>query len=165
MPGPLLQIFQFSSSNNRYQELLLKLWILDGGNRTEHNQRVVEDCDVVIFSVKPQTVKDVVLQLRPQLQKKLLVFVSAGTKLKDLPEWAGHGRFIKVMPNTPAAVGVAASVVSLGAAATEEHGELISRLVGAIGKVWRADEKLFDAITGIKANLTPMLDSNRISEL
>ncbi|GAB4843917.1 hypothetical protein Ancab_013881 [Ancistrocladus abbreviatus] len=118
----------------------------------EHNQRVVEDCDVVIFSVKPQIVKDVVLQLRPQLQKKLLVSVAAGTKLKDLQEWAGHGRFIRVMPNTPAAVGVAASVVSLGAAATEEDGELISRLFGAIGKVWRADEKLFDAITGLSGS-------------
>ncbi|PKI32600.1 hypothetical protein CRG98_046997, partial [Punica granatum] len=74
------------------------------------NQAVVKDSDVVIFSVKPQVVKDVILQLKPQLSKKqLLVSVVAGIKLKDLQEWAGHERFIRVMPNTPSAVGEAAS--------------------------------------------------------
>ncbi|KAH7557164.1 hypothetical protein JRO89_XS11G0064400 [Xanthoceras sorbifolium] len=116
-----------------------------------HNNAVVEDSDVVILSVKPQVVKDVVLQLKPQFsKKKLLVSVAAGVKLKDLQEWAGHSRFIRVMPNTPSAVGEAATVMSLGGTATAEDGELIAKLFGSIGKVWRADEKLFDAITGLR---------------
>ncbi|KAL0428483.1 UNVERIFIED_CONTAM: Pyrroline-5-carboxylate reductase [Sesamum latifolium] len=141
----------------------------------DENSQVVQESDVVVFSVKPQSwcslpgscgicsvillmlskhiVKDVVLQLRPLLsEKKLLVSVAAGVKLKDLQEWAGHSRFIRVMPNTPAAVGVAASVIGLGAAATKDDGELISKLFGAIGKVWTADEKLFDAITGLSGS-------------
>ncbi|KAJ4977946.1 hypothetical protein NE237_008726 [Protea cynaroides] len=74
------------------------------------NKEVVEDSNVIIFSVKPQVVKDVVLQLKPVLsKKKLLVSIAAGTNLSELQEWAGHGRFIRVMPNTPAAVGEAAS--------------------------------------------------------
>ncbi|GFP92901.1 pyrroline-5-carboxylate reductase [Phtheirospermum japonicum] len=100
------------------------------------NIEVVKESDVVVFSVKPQVVKDVLLQLKPHFsEKQLLVSVAAGVKLKDLQEWAGHDRFIRVMPNTPAAVGVAASVISLGSAATKEDGELISKLFGAIGKV------------------------------
>lgn len=119
----------------------------------DHNHQVIEDSDVVVFSVKPQIVKDVVLQLRPLLsEKQLLVSVGAGVKLKDLQEWAGHGRFIRVMPNTPAAVGQAASVMCLGGSAREEDGERIAKLFGAIGKVWRADEKYFDAITGLSGS-------------
>ncbi|KAK4432077.1 Pyrroline-5-carboxylate reductase [Sesamum alatum] len=119
----------------------------------DENSQVVQESDVVVFSVKPQVVKDVVQQLRPLLsEKQLLVSVAAGVKLKDLQEWAGHSRFIRVMPNTPAAIGVAASVISLGAAATKDDGELISKLFGAIGKVWTADEKLFDAITGLSGS-------------
>ncbi|KAL8095296.1 pyrroline-5-carboxylate reductase [Apium graveolens] len=119
----------------------------------DNNDQVVEDSDVVILSVKPQVVKGVVLQLKPKLSKKqLLVSVVAGVKLKDLQEWSGHDRFIRVMPNTPAAVGKAASVMSLGTAATEEDAELISKLFGAIGKIWKADEKLFDAITGLSGS-------------
>ncbi|KAK6127260.1 hypothetical protein DH2020_038986 [Rehmannia glutinosa] len=138
-----------------------------------HNIEVVKESDVVIFSVKPQVVKDVILQLKPLLsEKQLLVSVVAGVKLKDLQvrsveffpysvhlymsitveEWAGHSRFIRVMPNTPAAVGVAASVISLGTAATKDDGELIANLFGAIGKVWTANEKLFDAITGLSGS-------------
>ncbi|KAM7524451.1 hypothetical protein LguiA_014353 [Lonicera macranthoides] len=118
-----------------------------------HNNQVVADSDVVIFSVKPQIVKEVILQLRPLLsEKQLLVSVVAGVKLKDLQEWAGHSRFIRVMPNTPAAVGNAASVMTLGASATEEDGKLIADLFGAVGKIWKADEKLFDAVTGLSAS-------------
>ncbi|KAK6127309.1 hypothetical protein DH2020_038972 [Rehmannia glutinosa] len=93
------------------------------------------------------------IELKPLLsEKQLLVSVVAGVKLKDLQEWAGHSRFIRVMPNTPAAVGVAASVISLGTAATKDDGELIANLFGAIGKVWTANEKLFDAITGLSGS-------------
>ncbi|KAL9232666.1 hypothetical protein vseg_007748 [Gypsophila vaccaria] len=119
----------------------------------DNNFDVVIDSDIVVLSVKPQVVKDVVLKLKPHLSKnQLLVSVVAGTKLIDLQEWAGHSRFIRVMPNTPAAVGMAASVISLGGTATEEDGNLIEKLFGAIGKVWRADEKLFDAITGLSGS-------------
>ncbi|KAL3625571.1 hypothetical protein CASFOL_031025 [Castilleja foliolosa] len=117
------------------------------------NIEVVKESDVVVFSVKPQVVKDVLLELKPHLsEKQLLVSVAAGVKLKDLQEWAGHDRFIRVMPNTPAAVGMAASVICLGSAATKDDGELISKLFGAIGKVWTADEKLLDAVTGLSGS-------------
>ncbi|KAK4710633.1 hypothetical protein R3W88_005146 [Solanum pinnatisectum] len=119
----------------------------------DNNTQVVEDSDVIIFSVKPQVVKNAVSQLKPILsEKQLLVSVAAGVKLKDLQEWAGQGRFIRVMPNTPSAVGEAATVITLGEKATTEDGELISQLFGAIGKVWKADEKLFDAVTGLSGS-------------
>ena len=119
----------------------------------DNNSQVVEDSDVIIFSVKPQVVKNVVSELKPILsEKKLLVSVAAGIKLKDLQEWAGQGRFIRVMPNTPSAVGEASTVITLGEKATTEDGELISQLFGAIGKVWKADEKLFDAVTGLSGS-------------
>ncbi|PWA49536.1 6-phosphogluconate dehydrogenase, C-terminal-like protein [Artemisia annua] len=124
-----------------------------GVDVAETNNQVVETSDVVIFSVKPQVVKDAILQLRPVLsEKKLLVSVVAGVKLKDLQEWAGHDRFIRVMPNTPSAVGQGASVMSLGAGATQEDGEIIAKLFGAVGKTWKADEKLFDAVTGLSGS-------------
>lgn len=40
--------------------------------------------------------------------------------------------------------------MSLGVTATEEDGNLISKLFGSIGKIWKADEKFFDAITGLR---------------
>lgn len=42
------------------------------------------------------------------------------------------------------------TVMSLGAAATEEDGNIIGKLFGSIGKIWRAEEKYFDGITGLR---------------
>ncbi|KAM4079965.1 hypothetical protein ACB094_09G155500 [Castanea mollissima] len=117
------------------------------------NDDVIEESDVLIFAVKPQAVKKVVSQVKPLLsKKKLLVSVAAGIKLKDLEEWAGQSRFIRVMPNTPSAVGEAASVMSLGGSATEEDADIIAKLFGSVGKIWRGDEKLFDAVTGLSGS-------------
>ncbi len=41
-------------------------------------------------------------------------------------------------------------VISLGGSATKEDGDLIAKLFGSVGKMWRADEKLFEAITGLR---------------
>ncbi|XP_058107047.1 pyrroline-5-carboxylate reductase isoform X2 [Magnolia sinica] len=67
-------------------------------------------------------------------------------------EWAGHGRLIRVMPNTPSAVGEAATVMSSGEMATKEDEKLVECIFGAIGKIWRADEKFFDAVTGLSGS-------------
>ncbi|MBA0789887.1 hypothetical protein Gohar_014569 [Gossypium harknessii] len=42
--------------------------------------------------------------------------------------------------------------MSLGGAATEQDGELVGKLFGAVGKTWKADEKLFDAVTGLSGS-------------
>ncbi|XXG49731.1 hypothetical protein AAC387_Pa02g3825 [Persea americana] len=118
-----------------------------------HNTKVVEASDVIILSVKPQVVKEVLLELSPLLSEdKLLVSVAAGIKLKDLQEWAGHGRLIRVIPNTPSAVGEAASVMTLGEKASKEDEKRIASLFGAIGKIWIANEKCFDAVTGLSGS-------------
>ncbi|KAJ0978861.1 hypothetical protein J5N97_014335 [Dioscorea zingiberensis] len=119
----------------------------------ETNQQVVDDSDIVILSVKPQVVKEVLLELRPFFsEEKVLVSIAAGIKLHDLQEWSGHRRIIRVMPNTPSAVGEAASVMCLGQMATKLDEERVSCLFKAIGKIWTADEKYFDAITGLSGS-------------
>jgi len=42
------------------------------------------------------------------------------------------------------------TVMSLGAAATEEDGSIVAKLFGSIGKIWKAEEKYFDGITGLR---------------
>ncbi|KAF3442503.1 hypothetical protein FNV43_RR16419 [Rhamnella rubrinervis] len=112
----------------------------------QHNHEVVGECDVIVFSVKPQILQDVILELGPLLsQDKLLVSVAVAPKLKVLQKWVGHARLIRVFPSTACAVGEAAIAMHLGEDATEEDGELIANLFGAVGKVWKLEEKLSDA--------------------
>ncbi|GMY19174.1 pyrroline-5-carboxylate reductase [Fagus crenata] len=43
-------------------------------------------------------------------------------------------------------------VMSLGGSATEEDADIIAKLFGSVGKIWRGDEKLFDAVTGLSGS-------------
>ena len=42
------------------------------------------------------------------------------------------------------------TVMSLGTAASEEDGALVAKLFGSVGKMFKADEKMFDAVTGLR---------------
>ncbi|KAM4119401.1 hypothetical protein ACJW30_03G056000 [Castanea mollissima] len=42
--------------------------------------------------------------------------------------------------------------MSLGGSATEEDADIIAKLFGSVGKIWRGDEKLFDAVTGLSSS-------------
>lgn len=119
----------------------------------ESDSQVVDDSDIIILSVKPQIVKKVLAELKPFLsEEKVLVSIAAGIKLNDLQEWSGQRRVIRVMPNTPSAVGEAASVICMGEMARKKDEERVDTLFRAIGKTWIADEKYFDAITGLSGS-------------
>ncbi|KAK1277986.1 hypothetical protein QJS04_geneDACA016626 [Acorus gramineus] len=135
----------------------------------QSNSQVVDKSDVIVLAVKPQIgfpnlvnlrmmphhlqVRKVVMDLKPHFSKeKLLVSIAAGIKLKDLQEWAGFGRLIRVMPNTPVLIGEGASVMCLGEMVTKDDEELAANLFRAVGKVWTADEKYFDAVTGLSGS-------------
>uniref|UniRef100_A0A0E0JTK7 Pyrroline-5-carboxylate reductase n=1 Tax=Oryza punctata TaxID=4537 RepID=A0A0E0JTK7_ORYPU len=124
-----------------------------GAHILETNAQVVDDSDVIVISVKPQIVRQVLVELKPLLsEEKLLVSIAAGIKMEDLQGWSGHRRVIRVMPNTPSAVGQAASVMCLGEMATENDENRVRSLFSAIGKVWTAEEKYFDAVTGLSGS-------------
>ncbi|CAN6444008.1 unnamed protein product [Victoria cruziana] len=124
-----------------------------GAKAFDSNVKVVEESKVIILSVKPQIVKKVAHELRPFFTKeKLVVSIAAGIKLKDLQEWVGHGRLIRVMPNTPCLVGMGASVMCLGDMATHEDEKLVNSIFGSVGKIWTVDEKLFDGVTGLSGS-------------
>jgi pyrroline-5-carboxylate reductase len=56
-----------------------------GAHILETNAQVVDDSDVIVISVKPQIVRQVLVELKPLLsEEKLLVSIAAGIKMEDL---------------------------------------------------------------------------------
>lgn len=119
----------------------------------ESNAQVVDKSDVLLLAVKPQVVEKVLLDLKPHFTKdKLLVSIAAGITIQNLQRWVGEARIIRVMPNTPCLVGEAAAVMSLGDQATQTDSLLVKTLFEAVGKIYVADEKLLNAVTGLSAS-------------
>ena len=59
---------------------------------------------------------------------------------------------VRVMPNAPCLVGESASAYCLGPNATPADGELIAKLLGAVGLAIVVEEKLLDAVTGLSGS-------------
>ena len=120
----------------------------------EGNRAVAAEADVLILAVKPQQMSGVLAEVGPTLtSSRLVVSIAAGMRLDTLAAGLGpRARLIRVMPNTPCLVGQSASGYSLGAGATEADAELVAELLAAVGRAFRVDEKLLDAVTGLSGS-------------
>ena len=96
----------------------------------------------------------VLREVRPQLQPHtVIVSIAAGITLSTLKEAAGEGaRVVRVMPNTPCLVGETAAAMCLGGGATDEDAELVLTLFSAVGTIYRVEEKLLSAVTGLSGS-------------
>jgi len=118
------------------------------------NRAVASTCDVLVLAVKPQVMPAVLAELRPSLgADHLVISIAAGVTLKTLAEGLGDKtRLVRVMPNTPCLLGASASAYSPSANATVADTELVGHLFGAVGKAFRVDETLLDAVTGLSGS-------------
>jgi len=125
-----------------------------GGATTAENLDVVEQSDVVFLAVKPQQIGEVLAELGGKVPPgKLVVSIAAGVRLGRLTEGLGAGvPLVRVMPNTPCLVGEGACGFCLGGEATEEDAAVVERLLSAVGKAYRVEEKLIDAVTGLSGS-------------
>lgn len=125
-----------------------------GIRAVEENLEVAAAGDVLILAVKPQTMADVLVGLRPKLEPRhLVISIAAGVTLERLTAGLGESvRLIRVMPNTPCLVGASASAFAVGAKATVEDAKLAAELFGAVGEAVAVPEKLLDAVTGLSGS-------------
>jgi pyrroline-5-carboxylate reductase len=127
--------------------------LLPGSASATNNAELARCCDIIFLAVKPQQAKAAMNELRSAMSAdKMVVSVVTGVRLSALAEGLGPCRLVRVMPNTPCLVGQSASAYCLGAGATQADGELIAKLLGAVGLAIAVDEKLLDAITGLSGS-------------
>jgi pyrroline-5-carboxylate reductase len=124
------------------------------GGVTTDNREVVAGSDVLVLAVKPQSMAELLADIRPSLtDRHLIVSIAAGVTLKQLADGLGPSRrLIRVMPNTPCLLGASASGYAPGAAATADDVALVDRLLNVVGTAFRLPEHLLDAVTGLSGS-------------
>jgi len=112
---------------------------------------LIENCDIILLSVKPQSLKEVLSSIRNLKWKKgqLVVSIVGGARTSYIEEALDKARVVRVIPNTPMLVGAGASGVSSGAYATEEDVQLVHRMFGELGVSFIVPENLIDPITAL----------------
>ncbi|XP_034944151.1 pyrroline-5-carboxylate reductase 1, mitochondrial isoform X2 [Chelonus insularis] len=120
-----------------------------GSKTVFKNELVAQHGDVLVVSVKPQVVN----QVLPKIinSKKLVVSIAAGISISSLEQNLPKGtRVIRAMPNTAATIGHSASVFMKGTHATKSDIETVERLFSSVGLCEQVhDEQLIDVATAL----------------
>lgn len=120
---------------------------------SESSQAVAVSSDILFLTVKPQVIFAVLAGIGNAVSKKtIVVSIAAGIKILTLEKYLTGVPVIRVMPNTPVAVGEGMSAVSRGTHADEATAIMISEMFSAVGRSIIVDESLLDAVTGLSGS-------------
>lgn len=115
----------------------------------------IPPADIFILAVKPQIMNEVCQTLKDKISKETLVLsIAAGQKIRNFERHFGPDQpVIRVMPNTPAAIGQGISVAVANGNVSSEQREIASTLLNSIGFVeWVENESLMDAVTALSGS-------------
>lgn len=114
---------------------------------------------VWIFAVKPQQMKEVVLQCKPWISEDtLIISIAAGISIASLATWCGSSQtpyqnIVRCMPNTPALVGAGVTGLAAPAGLSTKDRGIATALLSAVGQaVWVNDDAAIDAVTALSGS-------------
>ncbi len=118
-------------------------------------QQADRPVDVLVIAVKPQALDAMLPSLLPLIGAQTLVLsVVAGKRISSYTSVLGDAAaLVRVMPNTPAAVGRGMSVCLPTSHVTPAQRLLADSLLSCVGDVvWIADEAQMDAVTALSGS-------------
>ena len=121
---------------------------------TTDNRRAIAAADIIVLCVKPQTVSDILREIKGEVREdQLIISILAGITTGTISRFLGKKNpVIRVMPNIPAVVDEAASGLCLGEFAGEIHRDLAVAVFRAVGEVEIVSESQMDVITGLSGS-------------
>jgi pyrroline-5-carboxylate reductase len=139
-----------SDVDNRRLDLLASGY---GVRAAKTNEALARSVEIIVLSVKPQNMAEVLRDIAPAAGgDKLVISIAAGKRTADIAAVLPSSPVVRVMPNTPALVGEGASAIFAGegAAGMLKTVESIFSSVGATVVV--EDERLMDAVTAVSGS-------------
>lgn len=116
-------------------------------------KKIVDNVDIIFLAIKPQVACNAIESIYEITEDdSVIVSVVAGLTIQSLESYFKTQPVIRVMPNTPVAVGEGMSAIALGTKATTENGDLIEKIFNAIGKAVIVKENVMDAVTGLSGS-------------
>lgn len=126
----------------------------NGCVKAASNREVASGADFVFLAVKPQYLAAVLEEIAPSLtDDTVLVSMAAGVKIELIRKHLdGHPKIIRIMPNTPAAVGSAIIAIAPDQAVLPSETQELQRLLAPAGLTELTGEPLMDAVTAVSGS-------------
>jgi pyrroline-5-carboxylate reductase len=120
---------------------------------TTDNSAAVREADVVVLSVKPQRLSEVMRGLKGIPADALVLSIVAGASLKKISAGLKHKAVVRSMPNTPGQIGEGITVWTCSKEVSREQQEMTRTLLGALGEeVFVDDESYLDMATALSGS-------------
>lgn len=117
-------------------------------------QALLQWADVLILAVKPQDLFDVLLEIDPLIQDRLLLIsIAAGVDITHIAQsLTSSVPIIRAMPNMSAQVLASATALSAHSLVTEEELTFAQSVFRCVGTVRLVPEEQMDAVTGLSGS-------------
>jgi len=121
-----------------------------GIQTTTDNAAAASDADVVVLSVKPQRLTDVMIGMYKIHPDALVLSIVAGATIQKISKTLKHKAVIRSMPNTPGQIGEGITVWTASKGTTEAQQNMARQILGALGdEVFVEDEYYMDMATAL----------------
>jgi pyrroline-5-carboxylate reductase len=117
---------------------------------TTDNAEAARRADLVVISVKPQRLSDVMKGLKGIRPEAMVLSIVAGASLRKLAAGLKHKAVVRSMPNTPGQIGAGITVWTASHETTGKQREVARQVLGALGEeIFVEDEAYLDMATAL----------------
>ncbi|MEX2426318.1 MAG: pyrroline-5-carboxylate reductase [Thermomicrobiaceae bacterium] len=118
------------------------------------NLHAIENSDIILLTIKPQTLETVMRQLAGRLKPhQVVVSIIPGVTIERLSDGFQHDRIVRSMPNTPSQIGSGVTAWIPSSSVDEDSREAVSTILSTMGTAVQLDsESAIDMATAISGS-------------
>ncbi len=120
----------------------------------ENNKELVKASKYIIIAVIPQVIDTVLKEIEPIITNdQIIISIAAGVSFKHINKVISPAiGLIRIMTNTPALVGAAATAIAHNENVKENQLDFVKGIFSAVGMVVELEERHLDAVTGLSGS-------------
>ncbi len=143
-------LYVYSRTKSKTQKLAEELGVRTCDSAVE----LARICDIIIIGVKPDTVADVIKQIKPvYTPDKIVISMAAGISISAVEDMLGkQAKIIRIMPNTPVAVDEGMTAIFVNDNISKEDKQIVYDMFSQSGRAEFADESLIHCIIGVSGS-------------
>ncbi len=143
-------IIIYDIDENKSEEKAIEL----GVKLAKDNQELVRNSKNILIAVIPQVIDEVLAEVGPLIKEdQIIISLAAGISFEHITKFLnGNVGLVRVMTNTPALIGSAATAIAHNKYVKQEQLEFIKKIFKAVGIVVELEENHLDAVTGLSGS-------------
>jgi len=120
----------------------------------ENNEELARTSKYILVAVIPQVIDTILKEIEPIItNEQVIISIAAGVSFNHINKFINPSvGLIRIMTNTPALIGAAATVIAHNENIKDHQLEFVKRVFSAVGMVVELEERHLDAVTGLSGS-------------